>query len=294
MTEARGEIYDIGYQRYTGPREGRNRARRALWANGVRTALGLGRGWFSKVLPVLLFVALLIPALVFVVIAAVISTFGLGERGIVGQGDYYRFILVPLVLLSAVIAPELLCSDRRNGVINLYLVRPLTPTDYLLGRWLAFLSIVLLFVYLPQLVLFIGFIAVAADPLAYLGDHWLDAPRFLMAGLAIALFAATLPMAAAAFTSRRAYAAIFVIALLFITGAVGGVLSDTIGGEAAGWLFLINIGFVPIHINNIIFGDMSSSGPAGDLPRSAILGWYLVLTAGPGLILWRRYHRMGI
>jgi ABC-2 type transport system permease protein len=134
MTEAHGEVYDIGYQRYRGPREGRSRARLALWSNGVRTALGLGRGWFSKVLPVLLLVALLIPALVFIVIAAIISTFGLDEGGFAGQKDYYRFILAPLVLLSAVIAPELLCADRRNGVINLYLVRPLTATDYMLGR----------------------------------------------------------------------------------------------------------------------------------------------------------------
>jgi ABC-2 type transport system permease protein len=294
VTEAQGEVYDIGYQRYTGSREGRNRARRALWADGVRTALGLGRGWSSKILPVMLFVALLTPALVFIVIAAITSTFGLAQAGFAGQDDYYRFILTPLILLSAVIAPELLCADRRNRVLNLYLVRPLTPTDYVLARWVAFLSIILLFVYLPQLVLFIGFIVVAPDPLAYFQDHWVDAPRFLAAGLAIALFSATLPMAAAAFTTRRAYAAIFVIGLLFISGAAGGVLSEVIGGEAAGWLFLVNIGFVPIHINNIIFSDMSSSGPAVGLPRAAILGWYLILTAGPGLILWRRYWNIGI
>jgi ABC-2 type transport system permease protein len=294
VTEAQGEVYDIGFQRYNGPRQGRTRARRALWADGIRTSLGVGRGWSSKILPVLLFVALLIPALVFIVIAAIVSTFGLNEVGFAGQDDYYRLVLTPLMLLSAVIAPELLCSDRRSGVLNLYLVRPLTPTDYILARWLAFLSIILLFVYLPQLVLFIGFIVVAADPLAYFREHWTDAPRFLAAGLAIALFSATLPMAAAAFTTRRAYAAIFVIGLLFITGAAGGVLSEVIGGEPAAWLFLVNIGFVPIHINNIIFGDMSSSGPAGGLPRAAILVWYLILIAGPGLILWRRYRKIGI
>ncbi len=293
MTEAHGEIYDIGYKRYSGPREGRAQARVALWSNGVRTALGLGRGWLPKVLPILLFIALVIPALVFIVISSIVSSFGVSGGGIVGQEDYYRFIFVPLILLSAIIAPELLCADRRSGVITLYLVRPLTPTDYVVGRWLAFLSIILLFVYLPQVVLFIGFTAVAADPLGYLADHWLDAPRFLLAGLVIALFSATLPLAAASFTTRRAYAAIFVIGLLFITAAAGNVLSDVIGGEAGAWLFLINIGFVPIHINNVIFGDISSSGPTGQLPGIALVSWYLVLTVGPGLILWRRYRSMG-
>ena len=59
MTGARGEVFDIGYQRYTGPREGRARARKAVWVNGVRTALGLGRGWPSKLLPILLFAVLM-------------------------------------------------------------------------------------------------------------------------------------------------------------------------------------------------------------------------------------------
>jgi len=294
VIEAHGEVYDIGYQRYTGPRGGRTQARMALWTNGVRTALGLGRGWPTKVLPTLLFVALLIPALVLIVVFSVASSFGVDGSNFVGQEDYYGLVFVPMFLLSAVIAPELLCADRRSGVINLYLVRPLTPTDYVIGRWLAFLFILLMFAYLPQVVLFIGFTLGAEDSLLYLRNHWLDPPRFLAAGLALALFSATLPLAAAAFTTRRAYASIFVIGLLFVTAATGNVLSEVIGGDVGEWLSLINIGFVPLHINNIIFGEMSSSGPAGDLPRIVLLGWYLVLTVGPGLILWRRYRRMGI
>ena len=37
MTESQGELYDIGYQHYEGPREGRMRARKAVWMNGLRT-----------------------------------------------------------------------------------------------------------------------------------------------------------------------------------------------------------------------------------------------------------------
>ena len=35
-----------------------------------------------------------------------------------------------MFVFAAVVAPELLCRDRRDGVINLYLVRPLTGSDY--------------------------------------------------------------------------------------------------------------------------------------------------------------------
>lgn len=130
MTQPQGEVFDLGYQHYQGPREGRMRARKALWVNGVRTALGLGQGTMAKALPVLLFIAVMTPAVVITIIASVVDV---GDE-VPGHADYYRFVSVILVLFSAIIAPELLCPDRRNGVINLYLVRPLTTTDYVIGR----------------------------------------------------------------------------------------------------------------------------------------------------------------
>jgi hypothetical protein len=53
-----GTVFDIGYQRYTGGREGRGRAWRGVFRDGVRIALGLGRGGRAKVLP-WLFIGLL-------------------------------------------------------------------------------------------------------------------------------------------------------------------------------------------------------------------------------------------
>ncbi|NOQ43430.1 MAG: ABC transporter permease subunit [Dehalococcoidia bacterium] len=222
MTEPRGEVFDLGYQHYKGPREGRMRARKALWMNGVRTALGLGRGSRAKILPVLFFVVAMIPAL--------IMALGASESGpggdVPGHSDYYWMVSIILFLFAAIIAPELLCPDRRNGVINLYLVRPLTPTDYVVGRWLALFSITLAIVYLGQVVLLVGLTLGAAEPLDYLRDHWLDIPRFLGAGLVVALFFTTLPMAVSAFTTRRAYATAFVIGLFLISFAVAGALTE--------------------------------------------------------------------
>ena len=217
MTQASGEVFDIGYQHYDGPREGRARARKAVWGDGVRTALGLGRGWPSKVLPGLLFLALIFPAIIFAILGATLDPF---IEDIPGQAEYYQAALIPLIILSAMIAPELLTADRRSGVINLYLVRPLTAGDYVAGRWLAFLSVALGLIYLPQIVLLIGLTLGATEPLDYLRDNWLDVPRFVGAGLVLAILTTTLPMSAAAFTTRRAYAAAFVIGLWFVaTGA---------------------------------------------------------------------------
>jgi ABC-2 type transport system permease protein len=95
MTEPRGEVFDLGYRHYEGPREGRMRARKAIWMNGVRTALGIGRGWGSKVLPVLLFIAVMVPALVISIVA---SQTGLGNADLPGHEDYYQIISTLLVI----------------------------------------------------------------------------------------------------------------------------------------------------------------------------------------------------
>ncbi len=307
MTQPRGEVFDLGYRRYQGVREGRMRARKALWVNGVRTALGLGRGWPSKLLPFFMFLAVLIPAFVAIIIASQVQ---IGDEVFVSHGDYYQIVSVVLLLFSAIIAPELLCTDRREGVLQLYLVRPLTTNDYLVGRWLVFLSVTLALVYVGQVLLLAGFILAADAPLDYIRDNWLDVPRFLLAGLAVALFTTTVPMAVSAFTTRRAYAAAFVIGLFIISIPVSEILSgcteeqdgqrieatqdcDRVTGDAAPWFALISIPQVPMHLNEMIFNeDDDSSLVVRELPHIVPVGWFLVLTIGPGFALWWRYQRL--
>ena len=312
MTQPAGELYDLGYQHYGGPREGRMRARKAVFADGFRTTLGLGHGPLAKVLPMLLFGAAMAPAVIMAVIAS--QTEDLLD--LPDHSDYYQIVSIILFIFSAIIAPELLCPDRRNGVISLYLVRPLTITDYVVGRWLAFLTITLLLVYSGQLVLLASLILSAPEPLDYLRDNWLDIPRILGAGLLIAIFITTLPLAVAAFTNRRAYAAAFVIGLFIISTASASILThcddnDTGGprsgegtrqcepvtGDSAKWFGLIDMGRVPRHVNDMIFGvenEAWRSRLSAELPRIVPIGWYVLLTGGMAFVLWSRYKRLSV
>ena len=324
MTERRGEVFDLGYQRYTGPREGRMRARKALWVNGVRTSLGLGRGVRSKILPALLFVAVMAPALIFVIIASLTEDFGVSDLvDVPGHAYYYGFVSLLVMLFSAIIAPELLCTDRRERVLDLYLVRPLTSDDYVLGRWLAFFTITLALVYSGQVVLFAGFNLAADEPLQYVRDNWLDVPRFLGAGLVVAAFTTTIPLAVASFTSRRAYAAGFVIGLFVISTATAAIFTESsscvsetvtrqtdqgtrtdvmetceyLAGDYRSWVAMINLLDVPITVSNMFFDVDEAddfSTVLGELPTAVPIAWYLFLTVGPAsLVLWR-YRRVQV
>jgi ABC-2 type transport system permease protein len=104
LTQRTGELFDLGYQHYDGPREGRARARKAVFFDGFRTTLGLGRGAGAKVLPMLLFGAAMAPAVIMALVASL--TDGLLE--IPGHPLYYEIVSMVLLIFAAIIAPELL------------------------------------------------------------------------------------------------------------------------------------------------------------------------------------------
>ena len=59
-----GVIHDLGYRGYDGPRLGRVQIVKALTWHSFRSAFGIGRGVKGKIVPVLTFIAMCLPALV--------------------------------------------------------------------------------------------------------------------------------------------------------------------------------------------------------------------------------------
>lgn len=298
--EARGgTVFDIGYQRYDGAREGRARGRTAVFRDGVRAAMGLGRGGWAKLLP-WLFVALLAGiALIMALIAGAAERLGgpgSAERlNLPSHSDFYGIASMVLFVFASVVAPELLCRDRREGVIHLYLVRPISGTDYVAARWAAFFTVMVAAAWLPQVILFAGLSMGDPDPTGYLAQHWLDIPRFLLAGAVMAAYITTLALLTASFTTRRAYASVFLVGLFVITTPFTAGLSQEIGGTAGRWISMFNLTNVPVHVNDAIFGEVSEiteDAPARAFGAARLVAWYLACTLVPAAFLWHRYRRM--
>ena len=295
--EAEGTVFDIGYQSYDGPREGRHRARFAVFKDGIRIALGLGRDARAKVLP-WSFIALLVGIgfVMALVAGAAFRFFGAqAVEQLPSHSDFYGISSIFFFVFAAVVAPELLCPDRRDGVINLYLVRPLTGGDYIVARWLAFLVVSLAVAWVPQFVLLVGMVMGNPDPVGYAQTHWRDAPKILASGAAIAAYTTTLAMLVAGFTNRRAYAAVFLVGLFIVTTPFTTGLADEIGGTAGQWISMFNLTNIPVHVNDLIFGEVSeitSVAPARELPAWVLVGWYFLWVLVPGGVLWARYRRL--
>jgi ABC-2 type transport system permease protein len=270
-----------------------------VFKDGVRVALGLGRGPRAKVLPWFFIGVLVLMALVMAMIAGAAERLGgpgaAEQMNLPSHADFYGIASIILYVFAAIAAPELLTRDRHEGVINLYLVRPLSATNYLAARWLAFLSVMAVVAWVPQAVLFTGLSMGDPSPADYLIRHWVDIPRFLAAGLVMATFLTTLAMLTASFTRRRAMAAIFLVGLFVVSAPFTVGLARELEGATAQWVSMFNLTSIPVHVNDLIFDDVSEitdEAPAGQLGSTVHALWYLAWTAIPALVLRARYRRL--
>jgi len=270
----------------------------AVYKDGLRTAMGLGRGGKAKILPWLFIAASIIPALVFALVAGAVDRLAADfseKLDLPSHADYYSIAGVVLFLFAAAVGPELFCPDRSSGTISLYLVRPLRATDYAIARWAALATVMVFIAWLPQLVLLAGLVFGAADPGSYLADHWSDIPRFSISGVVIAIYVSTIASLAAAFAKRRAYAAVFLVGLLILSTSVISGVADTLRDGAGRWVALLSVGDVPLYVNDVIFGEQTSSiEAASDLSDIVRVAWFVVVVAAAGTIFLGRYRRLSL
>lgn len=289
MTSRPAEVFDLGYQGYDGERTDRWARRRAIWRDGIRISLGLGRGTGAKIAPWLLLGLALVPVVVLVVVSAFVGPATDAEDfELPSYSEYYEWAMVPLALFAAVVAPLLICPDRRDGVLALYAARPITPLDYVGARWAAFLTVSLAAVWLPQAILFAWNVLDAREPGTFLADNWEVVPRFLLAGAVIAMALTTLALLVASFATRRAYASVAMLAVLFIGSAVGGIAEEDFSGTVADVVSLVSIPQSLVDANDWIFGEEVDRPVSG----AVTLVWLVLLVLVLAAWLVRRTNRL--
>ena len=205
---AAGAIYDLGYQRYDGVRLGRRHAVSALYRESLRGAFGLGRRTAAKIAPAVLLLIAVGPA----VAALVGGLLGGEDVEVVRHDEYYGLVILVLALYVAVIAPDIVGRDHRNRTLSLYFTRAISRADYVLAKFLALTSAMLLITLVPQLVLFVGN-ALIADSF---GDYLRDDVDQLLPIVGTALLGsallASIGAAIAAQTPQRAFTTVGIVA----------------------------------------------------------------------------------
>ena len=131
------QIAARGFQPYEGPRSGVAGAIRSVSVESVRATLGLGRPARTKIFPVAAVAIAYVPAIVFVGISVLIPGDLLDPNEVADYAGYYGFITLAIILFAALVAPEVLVSDRRNGMLAMYLSTPLHRGTYLASKAIA-------------------------------------------------------------------------------------------------------------------------------------------------------------
>ena len=282
-------IYEQGYRSYDGPRLGVPASVRSLAIHSIRRGLGLRRTFWAKLLPIATVVIAYVPAIVFVGIAALIPDEITDEiDAIPGYADYFGNITAAILLFVAVVGPEVLCSDRRNGMLGMYLASPLTRETYLLAKVLAVVPVLLLVTLGPQLLLLVGRSLVDAGP-ETATDFLLVLVRSLGAGLVVSTVYTAISLAAASLTERRAFASAGVILALLLSGAVTSALVDNADFDRR--IYLLNLGFLPIELVQRIYGELGSEPSLTTASLvAAVAAWVLGSAA---LVLWR-YRKLTV
>ena len=237
----RGAVYDLGYQQYEGPHLGRAFAVWSLYVLSVRNSFGFGRGALPKVLALGLVVLAFVPAVVQLILAAVLP---IEEFEFVRPEEYYGFIQVTIILFVAALASDLVGNDRRSGTLALYFSRPIKRDDYAIAKLAALTTSLLAITVLPQSVMFAGNWLGATDGLEWLRHNAGDAGPILLSGLLVCVMFASIGIVTATFAERRSFAIVSILAIFFVSFAVVSIVISVVDGEVARYAVFLS----PLHV----------------------------------------------
>jgi len=199
-----------------------------------------------------------------------------------------------LLLFVGLVAPDVICPDRRQRVLPLLFARPLTGADYVLAKVGAIASILFAFSYLPQVVLFLGNMLVSDSALSYFTGHLDVLWKVPLAVAVLAVFHAVIGVALASLTDRRIVAGAAIIGTFLVTSIAA---SSIVGGNEGGpggsgeYAALINIIALPLYLRDVIFlGHVDRFGDLGGVEHGGWLALALyaaIVGSGLGVLLWR-------
>jgi len=286
-------IHTIGYRNYDGPRLGRSYATRSLYSQSLRGAYGLGRSIKSKVLPMLLFVVMCVPAAIMVAVTVATKLKDLPV-------EYTRYAVIMQAVISLFLAsqaPQSVSRDLRFKTVPLYFSRPIETADYVRAKYAALASAMFVLTAAPLLVLYVGALLAKLD----FADQTKGFAQGLVSVALLSLLFAGIGLVIASVTPRRGFGIAAVIAVMTISyGAVStlqGIADAQNSSGAIPWIGL----FSPITLvdgvqtaflgaKSAFPGEVGPSSGQGVVYVLVVLG---LIAASYGLLM-RRYRKVGL
>lgn len=221
-------VYEQTYKRYAG-------ALTPEWSRFLIIPRHALRGTFNSKLFILFFVICFLPVLIesiFIYLrynAGALGLFAINVRELVPIDGFFFEVFVHIqhgfaFLLALLIGPPMVSRDLRNNALPLYLCRPFSRTEYVIGKMSVLLILLSLVTWIPQLLLFLL--------QSYLeGFAWFRANLWIASSIFIAsvfwiLLLALLTQTISALVKWRVVASGALVALFLIPSAFGLFINE--------------------------------------------------------------------
>jgi ABC-2 type transport system permease protein len=269
-------IHDQGYRRYRGGRATRGRAWAVIAASGIRTRLGrrvflalLLLSWLPFVVrSIQLYAAANFPQASFLA-----PTPEMFRQFLDQQGTFVFFITVYA-------GAGLIANDRRANAFQIYLSKPLTRAEYILGKLAVLVAFLLLVTLVPAALLLVVQIVLAGNFMFFTNNLHLFPAIALFSSVQV-VTAASVMLALSSLSKSSRYAGILYAALLFFSEALFGVLRVVTGDFSLSW---ISVPFDLKQVGDAIF----RIPPKYDTPWPLSLAVIVALIGVSGVVLARR------
>jgi ABC-type transport system involved in multi-copper enzyme maturation permease subunit len=269
-------IYEKGYRRWRGQFGGRP----AWW---VMAKAGM-RLILKRKLFLILFLLSLVPFLARGVMIYLVVQLNFSMIRI--DAGFFREFLSQqsfwVLLMTIFGGARLIAGDLRSNALKLYLARPITRTDYILGKAATLMLILSSVTLLPALLLFLER-ALLSDNLSFLRERYWVPFSSIGYGFLICLVPALLMLALSALIGDGKYAAVAFGAIVLLSSAVFEVLRAAFRNRYLTLLsFWSNIDRIGIRL-------------FGARPRYPIhWGWsLLILICLMAFSIWALYRKVG-
>lgn len=223
-------IHDQGYRRYGGTRA-RGRAWLVMLRNGVVGMMG-NRRWI--VLMIASWIQFVVRAIQFYIAAnfaqaAIVAPSASTFRDFFDRQDLFVF-LVTITLGAAAIA-----EDRRTNALQIYLSKPLTRLEYIIGK-LSVLAVFLLFItWVPAILLLIVQVLFAGN-FTFLRANAYLFPAITLYSIIEVVMVSMCMLALSSLSTSGRFAGILYTALIFFSDALYGVLRAVTGSTSVSWI----------------------------------------------------------
>lgn len=183
-------------------------------------------------------------------------------------------------IVTIYVGAGLIARDRRANALQLYLSKPLTRAEYVGGKLMILLVLLLFVTWVPAISLLMLQVVFAGDT-SFLREHIFLIPAMTIFGLLYALLASFTMLALSSLSSSTRFVAVLYAGVLLFTQAVASVVGAVIGHTFWSWLsFRANLA----QVGDVVF----RMPPRYDTPSAISFGLVVAIIAVSAWVLARQ------